>query len=155
MGYPSKQKDYTLTVAVVDLDDAHERAANAAINNAAAQGDFDMEALENMLRFPGVSENIEATGWDQADVMRLFGSMDTSSSDAAKEAQAAADAARAHAEKYDAEMQAAHQKSSDDFFMVVIFKDSDARTAFATKHGLDDNRYQSAAAFEALIAGDD
>ncbi len=151
MGYPSKCADYTLTVAVIDVDDATERTVNAALNNPTAQGEFDVEKLEEMLNFPGVRDKIEATGWDQADVMRLFGSMDTDPKAAAKEAQAAADAARANAEKYDASMAAVAQKNSDDFFLVVVFKSADDRVAFTERHGLDDNRYQSGKAMEAVI----
>src|SRR3989304_6283669 len=61
--------DYLLTVAVVDLDEKQEKEANLLLNNWSAQGDWDPEKLNEML--PGL--DLEATGFDDADVMRMLG----------------------------------------------------------------------------------
>jgi hypothetical protein len=42
-------------------------------------------------------------------------------------------------------------RNSEDFYLVVVFKDEGARDAFASKHGLDENRYQSGEEFDRLM----
>lgn len=64
-------KDYLVTVSAVDLNDIEEREANLLFNNAAAQGDFDLDKLTGMLSMPDL--DIEATGWDKTDMFRIMG----------------------------------------------------------------------------------
>lgn len=142
-------KDYNLTVAAVDLTDAQEREANLLLNNAAAQGDFDLGKLEVLLKFPGM--DLESTGWDSADVMRLFGAVDSSSSEASAAAEEAAEGAREEMKKYDEAIAKARERDSDDFYMCVIFRSYADRKAFTAAHGLEDNRYQSADDIAALL----
>ncbi len=67
-----KSPDYSLTVAVVDLSEKEEREQNIALNNGEAQGEWDFDKLEGMFR-EGL--NIDATGFDSATLLRMFGSI--------------------------------------------------------------------------------
>ena len=61
---------YELDVAVVDLTDVQEREANVALNNGAAQGDFEMQQLADILKTPGL--DLEMTGFVPMDLEMWF-----------------------------------------------------------------------------------
>lgn len=63
--------DYELQVAKVDLDDVREREANILMNNPDAMGEWDIEKLEQVVSTEGI--DLAATGFDVADVYRMFG----------------------------------------------------------------------------------
>jgi hypothetical protein len=136
----SKSADYTLTVAVVDLDEKQEKEANILLNNAEAQGDWDVEKLSAMFE-PGELE-IEATGFSDADIYRLFGD-----SPAVMANQSALDGLsesikNAH-DSYSRMTQKSANGDSSDFYIVVVFGSEDDRDGFLSSYGLDDNRFQS------------
>ncbi len=62
--------DYTLTVAVVDVDERQEKALNVALNNPSAQGQYDLTALQSLVSEDGVQ--FEDMGFDKLDVSMLF-----------------------------------------------------------------------------------
>lgn len=43
-----RTKDYSLDVAVVDMSETEEIAANVALNNSSAMGEFDYEAIKSL-----------------------------------------------------------------------------------------------------------
>lgn len=147
--------DYMLTVSAVDLDPKQEKEANVALNNAAAQGDFDLGKLEEIYR-EGL--NVGAMGWDQADVYRMFGEATPASGGAAPGAEAApTPEAKKQVEKAleriiemdrntEEAKATARARDNSDFFMVVVFPSYEARKEFTDARGLEDNRYQSAEA---------
>lgn len=150
-------KNYRLTVSAVGLTPKQEREANLLLNNASAMGEFDLGKLEEMLKFPEL--DVEATGWDHADVFKLFGDNvledDESAEENAKAAQELADRAR---KTHDALKKVEDDKDRNDndgFFLVVVFKDYDARLAFTNAVGWEDNRYQSAEDLKALLKLDE
>lgn len=139
--------DYEVTVAEVDLSETEEIEANLLLNNAAAMGEFDIVKLEPLLKIPDL--NLEATGWDRADIFRIFGSdkvvLDEALPDAASEdaAEKTAEAVKAVSEQYRKNVEAAHARNNDQFFIVVVFESAADRLDFTEALGLDDNRYQS------------
>ena len=158
---PDAGDDYEVTVAEVDLDEHEEVEANLLLNNAAAMGEFDIVKLEPLLKMPNL--NLDATGWDRADIYRIFGSdkmvlpaeqAGPSEGDAAADAAAekTAEAVRATAEEYRKNVAASHARNNDQFFMVVVFESAADRADFTGQLGLDDNRYQSGKVLRELFA---
>jgi hypothetical protein len=143
-------KDYTLHVARIDVDEKTEVEINVALNNAEAQGEMDLGKLEEL--FQNYELSPEATGFDAADVYKLFGD-DALTVPAAAEATAKlADDARAYLQRYDDVAKA--KFASDDpcnFFLVVVFKDDQDRADFCAEHDLPDDRYQNGAKLRELL----
>ena len=132
----NRTKDYTLPVAVVDLDDAGERALNVMLNNTTAMGDYDLGKLEALLK----DANPEDAGFDQADVFQLFGD-GFLKQDAAAIAELS-EQVRAARERY-AKVKDTVGNLRDDpnFYAVLVFKNREERAAFAEKLGLEDNKW--------------
>lgn len=143
-------KEYTLNVAAVDMNDIEEREANLALNNDAAQGMFDVEALTEMLSVPGM--DLEATGWESADLIKLIGhdptlaaTQEKSELDMGEEAAGVdVDKYRIASERFTEASEERRAEGLSDYFLVVVFKTYSDRLKFTEAMGLDDNRYQSA-----------
>jgi ParB-like chromosome segregation protein Spo0J len=134
-------KPYRLTVAAVDLNEKQEREANLLLNNAAAMGEFDLSRLEAVIKTPDL--DLEAAGWDHADIYRLFGTDEAISSLPEEDAAKVADSIRQAAAKHDEAIKQARERDSCDFFLVVVCESYAERKALTDRLGLDDNRYQS------------
>lgn len=131
--------DYKLKVARIDVDEVQERELNIALNNAHAQGDMDMGKLEAMFRdTPEI--DIAGTGFDGADLFRLFGAspFEERADDALSEV---AQRVRDAREKQAAIRGAVKEREGTHFYLVVIFRDEADRLDFTDSCGLDDNRY--------------
>lgn len=128
--------DYMLPVAVVDLDDASEKALNVMLNNTTAMGDYDLGKLEAILK----DANPEDAGFDSADIFQLFGD-GFLKQDAAAIAELS-EQVRAARERY-AKVKDSVGTLRDDpnFYNVLVFKNREERAAFAAKVGLDDNKW--------------
>lgn len=138
------QPTFTLTVAQVDLDEKQEVEANLLLNNDAAMGSFDLSKLESLMKMPGL--DITAAGWEPSDVYRLFGTTESVESEQATER--VAGSIKELSDKYKLQREESELRDSPDFYLVVVFKSYEARKAFTDARGLEDNRYQSAEAFE-------
>lgn len=143
--------DYELTVARIDVDDVREKELNLLLNNLHAQGDTAMDKLEEMLRStPDIQ--IEGTGFDAADLFRLFGvspfeeRADDPLSEVAKKVREAR-------EKQAAIRGAVKEREGTHFYLVVIFEDEADRLDFTDSCELPDNRYQDGRHLR-LIAAD-
>jgi hypothetical protein len=138
-------KDYTLTVSQIDVDEKREKEINLLLNNVAAQGQWDAAGLEDLLRTPDL--DIEATGFNAADVFRMFGA-ESLSPEALKDMSERLDKIK---EAFDGAPEKRGNAFPDDFYFVVVFRDYEARAEFAAKLGLDDNRYQDGRLLLALL----
>lgn len=145
-----KTADYRLKIAVVDLSEAEEREANILLNNQEAAGEWDIDGLATLLKTPELQ--LDATGFDGADLFRLFGEDVTQLSSHAASLDEAAARVRAFRDAYKPGKLAARAKE-EDFYCVVIFRDANVRQEFLTSNGLDDNRYQDSRAFIAACGG--
>lgn len=133
-------KDYKLKVARVRLSEIEEKEANILLNNTEAQGDWDIEALEAM--FSGAPDiDIEATGFDNADLFRMFGDSPFVDRDGDALDELAQKISEANARVEDMKLKA-KKRDSDDFFLVFVFRDADERGEFIDAAGLEENRYQ-------------
>lgn len=141
--------NYELDVAVIDVEAVREKELNILLNNQEAAGDFDMEGLQNLLRTDGL--DIEATGFDHSDIFKLFGDSVMMAHDDGQ-LEAFAQRVRDMRDAYDGVASGQTNRNSEDFYMVVVFKSEAARDAFAAKHGLDENRYQSGEEFDRLMS---
>lgn len=148
-----KTQDYEITVAAVDLDEKAEIEANLLLNNAAAMGDFNLEKLEELVKIPDL--DIEATGWDKADVYRLFGSDKALGELEPEKAEEVAQAIRETAKRHAEVTEAAQARDSNDFYLVLVFGSYAERQAFTERAGLEDNRYQSGQDITALCFEED
>jgi hypothetical protein len=132
-------EDYEITVAQIDVDDVREREVNILLNNAHAMGDMDLGKLEAMFRdTPEI--DIAGTGFDGADLFRLFGAspFEERADDALSEV---AQRVRDAREKQAAIRGAVKEREGTHFYLVVIFRDEADRLDFTDSCGLDDNRY--------------
>lgn len=141
--------DYELTVARIDVDETREKELNILLNNPNAQGDWDMEKLNELLRIPEL--DLPGAGFDHADVYRLFGeSALAERGDALDEL---AEKVREFRDRYQELFKRSAQRQSTDFYCVVVFRDAEQLSTFLREHGLPDNRYQSGEEIMRLMGG--
>lgn len=148
-------KPYSLDVAVVDVDEKRERELNVALNNANAQGDYDLDKLATLLRTDGL--DLDGTGFDSADVYRLFGDSVLTAHEGALDD--LAERLRAATETYNQIREKSSKRDGVDFFTVLVWRNDEARDEAHRRLGLDDNRYQDGRTLLAKLApapdGDD
>lgn len=140
--------DYRLKVAAVDLDDKQEMEANLLLNNQEAMADWDLEKLEEM--FKNEPLDIPATGFDVADLYRLFGDTPFTTRDDNAVDELAERLSEAK-KRYTETTGKSKKRDTDDFYLVVVFKDAEARDEFTQKFGLDDNRYQDGREIQRIL----
>jgi hypothetical protein len=128
--------DYTLQVAVVDLDETAEKEANLLLNNSQAQGEWDISKLDAILKDTKI--DLSGTGFDMADVYRLFGAQNRNDF----EIDELAKKLRAVAEQYAGTQKGVNQRDALDYYLVVVFKDDDQRAMFLDELQMEQNRYQ-------------
>ena len=143
-------KDYTLRVARVELDDKSEREANVLLNNHEAMGEFDLDKLAEL--FSG-DIDLEATGFDAADIYRLLGDAPGVVTAQAGAMEELGQKVREAKEQYEAIAQTSSKRDVSDFYVVVVFRDAPDRDAFLAAAGLDCNRFQDGRRLRQLILG--
>lgn len=134
-----KNKDYSLRVACVDLDEKTEREQNVFFNNPEAQGEFDLEKLETMFKDEDCKLNIDATGYDIADIYKTFG--DTPLNHQPEELLRLSDQLREAAARHEKIKEKTRARDEVDYYLVVVFPSNDARKKFTDERGIDDNRF--------------
>jgi ParB-like chromosome segregation protein Spo0J len=130
-------KDYTLTVAVINVPEKEEKELNVLLNNPSAQGDWDIEKLKEIFEDDDV--DIEGTGFDMAEVYQLFGNEPTAApAKVLGELNKQLEEAKETISKMDSDHA---DTDDDDFFLVVVFPSHKERKKFTDSAELDDNRY--------------
>lgn len=142
-------EDYRLMVAAVDLTDAEEREANLLLNNPEAMGDWDLEKLGGMFKDKAVKIDVDGTGFDVADLYRLFG--DSPFVERTGELDALAEKLRDARSRYDNVGAKSAKRDGIDFYLVVVFRDDEDRTSFLEALELPDNRFQDGRQMRALL----
>jgi len=130
-----KTSDYTLRVAVVDLDEKQEKEQNIFMNNNQVMGDFDLPALETLMK--DQSLDVESMGFDLSDTYKLFGTdalSDNQLVDVGNRLKEMRDCFESIKSKNT-------NRDSPDFYLIVIFKDYPDRLEFTNLLGLEDNKY--------------
>jgi hypothetical protein len=144
-------EDYRLPVCVLDLDKKQEREAHILLNNPEAQGFLALEPLAKLFKDTDTILDITSTGYDVADVYRLFGDSPFAAEGRKQELGELADDIREKFRQYNertAKLSAAQQ---DDFFTVFVFQTGDEQKESHTALGLDDNRWQNGREFAAKV----
>lgn len=132
-------ENYKLDVAVIEVDEVREKELNLLLNNMEAMGDFDLDLLQSVLRTEGL--DLDATGFDHADIYQLFG--DSALLDHGDALDEFAERVRQMRDTYDKVKSGQSNRNSPDFYLVVVFKDEGKRDEFVNRFALPDNRYQS------------
>lgn len=139
-------QDYSLTVAVVEVDDKTERELNVFLNNQSAMGAWDFDALGSMLK-----EGVDATelGFDLPELQTMFD--DAGLASMFEKDTAADDVEKLKATKKrskdlktaDAEHKARKELEDDsEFYLVVVFQSRTECDSFLAGAGLPaDERY--------------
>jgi hypothetical protein len=127
--------DYMIEVSVVDLDEKTEKEQNVFMNNTSAQGDFDVEGLEVLMKDDSL--DLDGMGFDLADKFQLFGSNEMNHSELATLSNKLHEAR----ELFGKLQKSASNRDQTHFYLVVVFKDDESRTEFTNRLGLPDNRY--------------
>jgi hypothetical protein len=131
--------DYEITVARIDVDDGREKEINILLNNTHAMGDWDMEALNNLVKDPAIV--LAGTGFDHSDLFQLFG--DSPLIERNEKLDELADKVREARDRYNAIEDNNTATNAVDFYMVVVFRDTGQRDRFLKAVKMPDNRYQS------------
>lgn len=65
-----KTQDYELTVSVVDISEKEEMKLNVQMNNTSMMGDFDIDALTDMIE---LGADVDSLGFSESDIDIMFG----------------------------------------------------------------------------------
>lgn len=65
-----KTQDYELTVSVVDISEKEEMELNVQMNNTSMMGDFDIDALTDMIE---LGADVDSLGFSESDIDIMFG----------------------------------------------------------------------------------
>lgn len=127
-----KNKDYTLDVWVIDVDEAEEAILNVQMNNPSMQGDWDLDALAGMTEAFDI--DFADMGFTQLDVdfmydgdSRFTEMFVTPEADEVKQGLAEVKEAR---EKGKERMQ---EKNNINFYSVIVFEDEEQKKEFYKK----------------------
>ena len=140
--------NYLLDVSVIDVDESREKELNVLLNNPDAQGDWDLDKLADI--FKDKTLEVSGTGFDVADIYRLFGDSPLLEHDAdLEEYNSRVDKAR---EGFQAARQMVLERDSNWFYVVVIFQSIYDLDDFLDKANLPAGRWQSGADFRRLLS---
>lgn len=132
-------KDYSLDVAVIDVDESREKELNIAMNNTVAMGSFDLEGLRNILEDQRVT--LDGTGFDHTDMIRTFGEtvFDNREEDLAKFAASLAEIS----DHYSAVIERNAALARSEKYLVFVFPTGAHVEELLKAAGLPDDRYQN------------
>lgn len=131
--------NYRLTVAQVDVDEKTEKELNVLLNNPEVSGDWDLEKLKDLLTDETL--DIANTGFDPADVFKLFG--DEAERAPSQAFEQLGEKVRDLKNIYKQLEAERVDKDDPEFYLVVVFKGGADRERFLEAMGLEDNRYVS------------
>lgn len=125
-----KNKDYELTVCVVDVDEREEAALNVQLNNPSMQGEWDLEKLA-ILSEDFDLDLAEDLGFTETDIDFMFEGderfselFDTQEKENMRGELDAVKAARAES------VEKLKDRNSIDWFTVIVFENEEDRNAF-------------------------
>ena len=125
-----KNKDYELTVCVVDVDEREEAALNVQLNNPSMQGEWDLDKLAMM------SEEFDLDlgddlGFTESDIDFMFDGDDRFSQlfDTQEKENMRGDLEAVKAARQES-VERLKDRNSIDWFTVIVFENEDARDQF-------------------------
>lgn len=133
--------DYTMRVAAIDVDSSREKELNILLNNSMAQGQWDIEALDAMLKDTDV--DLSGTGFEVADVYQLLGT--SPFEERTEDAKKMAEQLQAITALYDTIKDRNQFKETTEFYLVFVFRTEDNASRFIERgKGMwDQSRYQN------------
>lgn len=143
----SKGKDYLIQVTRVDLYETSERELNILLNNPEAQGDWDLEKLGALIKIDKI--NVENAGFDTADIFQLFG--DSPIINQPEKLAALAESLQNVNDKLTKMRGKTDVRDDISYYLIVVFKDHQARKHFTEALHLPDNRFVDGRGLETLI----
>lgn len=127
-----KNKDYSLDVCVIDVDEAEEAVLNVQLNNPSMQGDWDLDKLALITEDYGVG--FEEMGFTPLDVDLMFDGderftqmFETPEAEEVKQGLAEVKEAR----KQDKER--LEERNNINFYSVIVFESEEAKKEFYKK----------------------
>lgn len=127
-----KNKNYSLDVCVIDVDEKEEAVLNVQLNNPSMQGEWDLDKLASMTE--DFSVNFDEMGFSKLDVDFMFDGdnrftemFDTPEAGEAKQGLEAVKEARAKGKE---RMQ---EKNNINWYSVIVFEDEKAKAEFYKK----------------------
>ena len=127
-------KDYTLQVAVIDVDAKQEKEINILLNNQSAQGEFDLDKLADVLD----DIDYSSAGFDADDLEELLGGIDIDAlnDDDIEERRANYEEGIAHRRRM---QKASFRENNIEFYTNVVFPDKIKRSEFFVMLGMKDD----------------
>jgi ParB-like chromosome segregation protein Spo0J len=147
-GYYGK-RDYTLQVAVVNVDSTREKELNILLNNPEAQGQYTLDKLAEILKTPGI--DVYATGFTPASVYKLLGENTFANAVNQQALDQLATQLREARARYESIGKGTKKRDDAEFYALVVFGSPDDRAEFFETLGLEDNRYQDARELRRLL----
>lgn len=135
--------DYSMTVAVIDVEPSKEKELNILLNNTASQGSFDMEKLRDMFKDEAVT--IEGAGFDLGDIYDMFG--DEVINEREQDLKDFAELLSSMSSTYDSISAKNKAKLDGEFFCVLTFPDRASMLRMFNHVGVRDSRYQNGELF--------
>lgn len=124
-----KNKDYSLDVCVIDVDEKEEAILNVQLNNPSMQGDWDLDKLASMTE--DFSVDFDEMGFSKLDIDFMFDGderftqmFDTPEAVEAKQGLEAVKEARAKGKER------MEEKNSLNWYSVIVFENEEAKAAF-------------------------
>jgi len=133
--------NYLLTVCKNDVSEAKEVELNVALNNEATQGEWVPESLKVLLQRKDVDH--AAMGYDTADVFTMFGGSVFNGPQAAEQLEKLADRLKDTQAAYDKIVKkdaGKSEKDDDQYYMVIVFRNTRDRLDFSEQLGLEEGR---------------
>ncbi len=141
-------KDYMLKVAMVDIDEKTEKEQCIFMNNPEAQGYFDLEKLEELIKVDQI--DFELAGFDIADIYQTFG--DSPLLERPEKLKELSEQLRKSREIFrSVEKKLLEKDDDDDYYLVVVFKNYEDRKKFLDALNLPDNRFQNGMELQKLL----
>ena len=132
-----RNKKYSLSVAVVEMDEKTEKEQNIFMNNTEAQGEFDLDNLGKILK----EIEIDNTGFDTGSVFAMFGENPHEMEE--KEILSLSEKLKSAYEIQKEITEKLKTRDDTDFYTVFIFKDNKMRLEVHKKLGFSDSQYQN------------
>jgi len=121
-----KNQDYKLKVAKVDLDEKTEKEQNIFMNNPEAQGEFDFQKLDEMLREDKV--DFGSAGFELSTIYDIFGTDPLLQQP--EQLEILSEDLRKTQNIYEGAKKQLNERDDWQFFLVTVFKSTEQKLAF-------------------------
>lgn len=126
-------QDYLLTVSAIDVDEKTERQLNLFLNNPNAQGDWDTDALEKLIK--DLDGDLNGTGFDKIELQALCDSVEMAGifSDDKDKAAGAVDKIQELKDRRAAAKDKNQTLDDAEFYAILVFEDRSKLDVFLDK----------------------